>query len=97
MKNLVGINGNKAYLPHFRRGAPKWGGDEYRDENRWLYWLQTTLRERVQKKNHAVYTLLKAGWKLIKKARGIETRLDSAAAKPRNFYIAGGAWYGNDT
>ncbi len=97
LKNLVGINGDKAYLPHFRRGAPKWGGDEYRDENRWLYWLQTTLRSRFQKKNQAAYALLKPGWEVLKRARGIQTRLDDPKAAPKKFYIAGGAWYGNDT
>jgi uncharacterized protein (DUF362 family) len=97
LKNLVGINGDKAYLPHFRRGAPKWGGDEYRDENRWLYWWQTTLRERFQKKNRLAYALLKPGWTALKKIRGIQTRLDDPKAQPANFYIAGGAWHGNDT
>jgi uncharacterized protein (DUF362 family) len=97
LKNLVGINGDKAYLPHFRRGAPKWGGDEYRDENRWLYWAQTTLRERFQKKSRLLYSVLKPGWELLKKVRGIETRLDHPSAQPKNFYIAGGAWHGNDT
>src|SRR5262249_49746462 len=29
LKNLVGINGHKDYLPHFRFGSPKRGGDEY--------------------------------------------------------------------
>jgi uncharacterized protein (DUF362 family) len=97
LKNLVGINGDKAYLPHFRRGAPKWGGDEYRDENRWLYWFHTTLRERLQKRNRLAYALLKPGWKVLKKVRGIQTRLDNPKDAPRHFYIAGGAWYGNDT
>jgi uncharacterized protein (DUF362 family) len=97
LKNMVGINGDKAYLPHFRRGAPKWGGDEYRNDSRWLYWLQTTLRERLQKRNRAAFSLLKPGWEVIKKIRGIETRLDNPAAQPKNFYVAGGAWPGNDT
>jgi uncharacterized protein (DUF362 family) len=97
LKNLVGINGDKAYLPHFRKGAPKWGGDEYRDENRWLYFVQTRLRERFQKRNRIVYRLLKPGWELIKRWRGIETRLENARAVPRKFYIAGGAWHGNET
>jgi uncharacterized protein (DUF362 family) len=97
LKNLVGINGDKAYLPHFRKGAPKWGGDEYRDENRWLYLAQTFLREKFQKKSGAAYRLLKPGWELLKKLRGIETRLDDAEARPKNFYIAGGAWHGNET
>ena len=43
LKNLVGINGDKSYLPHFRRGSPRWGGDEYSDEGRWLYWVQNNL------------------------------------------------------
>ena len=97
LKNLVGINGDKAYLPHFRRGAPKWGGDEYRDENRWLYFAQTRLRERFQKHNALAYKLLKPGWELIKKIRGIETRLDRPDANPKRFYTASGAWHGNET
>ena len=76
LKNLVGINGDKAYLPHFRRGAPKWGGDEYRDENRWLYWLQTTLRERLQKTKPAAL-------------RVAQTRLGSAQATSRDRNPAG--------
>ena len=97
LKNLVGINGDKAYLPHFRRGAPKWGGDEYRNENRWLYWLQTTLREKLQKRSQFAFRLLKPGWALLKRVRGIETRLTDRNAKPKEFYVAGGAWHGNQT
>ncbi len=97
LKNLVGINGDKAYLPHFRRGAPKWGGDEFRDENRWLYFAQTRLRERFQKRSPLAFKLLKPGWEVLKKLRGIETRLPDRAAAPKNFYIAGGAWHGNET
>jgi uncharacterized protein (DUF362 family) len=97
LKNLVGVNGDKAYLPHFRRGAPKWDGDEYRDEGRWLYWTQTTLREKLQKRSRMAYAALKPGWELIKKLYRIETRLDDPAAHPKNFYVAGGAWHGNDT
>lgn len=97
LKNLVGINGDKAYLPHFRKGAPKWGGDEFRDENRWLYLAQTRLRERFQKRSHLIYKILKPGWELIKRLRGIETRLTDPKADSKRFYIAGGAWHGNDT
>jgi len=31
LKNLIGINGNKEYLPHHRLGSPKTGGDNYPD------------------------------------------------------------------
>jgi uncharacterized protein DUF362 len=97
LKNLVGINGDKAYLPHFRRGAPKWGGDEYRDEHRWLYWVQTHTREALQKRSRVGFKLLKPAWELVKTVRGIETRMTDGRANPQKFYIAGGAWYGNDT
>lgn len=97
LKNLVGINADKAYLPHFRRGAPKWDGDEYGNENRWLYWAQTTLRESLQKRSRLAFKLLKPGWEALKKLRGIETRLDDPAARPKHFYAAGGSWFGNDT
>jgi uncharacterized protein (DUF362 family) len=97
LKNLVGINADKAFLPHFRRGAPKWGGDEYADRDRWIYWTQTTLRESLQKRSRLAFKLLKPGWEVVKKLRSIETRMDSRTASSKNFYVAGGAWYGNDT
>ncbi|MCX6906056.1 MAG: DUF362 domain-containing protein [Verrucomicrobia bacterium] len=97
LKNLVGINGDKAYLPHFRRGAPCWGGDEYADDGRWLYWAQTTLREAVQKRSRLAYKLLKPGWECLKRVRGLETRMTDPNAPPKRFYSAGGAWHGNQT
>jgi uncharacterized protein (DUF362 family) len=97
LKNLVGINSDKAYLPHFRRGAPKWGGDEYRDEHWWLYWAQTRLRELFQKRSGLAYKALKPGWEWIKRLRGIETRMTDPRSPPTKFYVAGGAWFGNET
>jgi len=97
LKNLVGINGDKAYLPHFRRGAPAWGGDEFPDEGRFLYWAQTRLREALQKRSRLGYRALKPVWAGIKRWRGIETRLDDPSARPKRFYAAGGAWPGNQT
>lgn len=32
MKNLVGINGNKNWLPHHREGTPRQGGDQFADD-----------------------------------------------------------------
>jgi len=34
MKNLVGINGNKNWLPHYRVGTPAEGGDQFPDDGR---------------------------------------------------------------
>jgi uncharacterized protein (DUF362 family) len=33
LKNLIGINGNKNYLPHFRFGTKNLGGDEYEGDS----------------------------------------------------------------
>jgi len=35
LKNTVGINTNKEFLPHHRVGAPSEGGDEYRKRSYW--------------------------------------------------------------
>ena len=34
VKNMIGINTDKNYIPHFRIGAPNQGGDEYPDSSR---------------------------------------------------------------
>jgi hypothetical protein len=44
-----------------------------------------------------MFKALQPGWRLLKRARGLETRWSAAAVDPRNFYVAGGAWHGNET
>jgi len=44
MKNLVGINGHKSFLPHFRQGPATNGHDEYPTKNA-LKALQSTFAE----------------------------------------------------
>ncbi|MGE3489585.1 MAG: DUF362 domain-containing protein [Vicinamibacterales bacterium] len=94
LKNLVGINGDKAYLPHFRTGAPRWGGDEYWDEGRWLYWTQSALRDFTREYCWWAYKLLRPIWLGIKKVRSALLRGDSPQP---DFYVGGGSWYGNQT
>lgn len=96
LKNLVGINGDKAYLPHFRQGAPQWGGDEYTDRGRWLAWVQNSLREVTREKAWWAYRLLQPGWRLIKAGRTRLRRLFGSEMPP-DYYVGGGAWYGNET
>lgn len=92
LKNLVGIVGHKDYLPHFRYGSPKNGGDEYPDGNfMWdLMWyfehkdwdLDKGIRKLIY---HNMFRFLA----FIQWAFGL---------KPRGFTrIGGGSWYGNDT
>lgn len=95
LKNLVGINGDKSYLPHFRRGSPRWGGDEYSDEGRWLYWVQNSLYQRVR--GTVAYDLLRPGWKVVKHVNNAFRRHTSNQSTPSDFYVVGGSWHGNRT
>src|SRR5262249_31680546 len=36
VKNMIGINTDKNYIPHFRIGSPAQGGDEFPDTRSWL-------------------------------------------------------------
>lgn len=47
LKNFVGIIGSKDFLPHFRAGSPRGGGDEYPDGN-WLSHAASPIRELLQ-------------------------------------------------
>ena len=92
LKNLVGINGHKDYLPHFRFGSPKDGGDEYPDGNAlWdLYW----------KAVHANWDIdagpMKKFYQSCAFACGQVLR--RVARVPRSaFELGGGSWHGNDT
>lgn len=95
LKNLVGINGDKSYLPHFRRGSPRWGGDEYSDEGRWLYWVQNNLYQMVR--GTIAYGVLRPGWKAVKQVNNAVRRRASTRSMPADFYVVGGSWHGNQT
>jgi uncharacterized protein (DUF362 family) len=94
LKNLVGINGDKAYLPHFSKGAPKWGGDEYWDRGRFTYWTQNTLRDFLRDTRWA-YRIVRPPWLAYKAVRSAV--LKSREGPPADFYVGGGSWYGNQT
>lgn len=94
LKNLVGINGDKAYLPHFSKGAPKWGGDEYWDRGRFMYWTQNTLRDYLRDTPWA-HRLVRPPWLAFKAVRSAV--LGSQGGAPADFYVGGGSWHGNHT
>jgi len=92
LKNLVGINGHKDYLPHFRFGDPLHGGDERPNGNAWwsLYW---GLKHLVWERDRG---WLKYGLNLVAYAVlqcfPLLARLPVAARR-----LGGGSWVGNDT
>jgi uncharacterized protein (DUF362 family) len=91
MKNLVGINCRKEYLPHHANGALKDGGDEYLNRS----FLKHTLDKICDKRNYYAQTkkAYKRVW-LLNKLYRIVYELIKLTAKD-DYYE--GSWYGNDT
>jgi uncharacterized protein (DUF362 family) len=97
LKNLVGCNGEKAYLVHYVKGRPCEGGDEFPpDVSRAVRW-QVRIREKVQKRSRLLFGLLRPGWLVIKRLWGIQTQGTPEHLGGGRFYQAAGGWYGNDT
>lgn len=91
LKNLIGINGRKDYLPHFRYGSPKNGGDEYPNGGKlWdIMWFFAHKDWDLDK------GIMKWFYGFIFK---IFLVIQILSGKNRRFAnIGGGSWYGNDT
>lgn len=92
LKNFVGINGHKDYLPHFRFGGPKQGGDEYPDGSPiwdlmwWVYHREWEMDAGLLKR-----LLIRIGRFL-----GLLDQLIYRRPKGGTM-LGGGGWYGNDT
>ena len=89
LKNLIGVNGDKNWLPHHTEGAPESGGDE-----------RPVSSQRSQLERRVVRALRSAslrfptvGPKVFRKVR----RLGTPVAGDTGSTIRSGNWYGNDT
>jgi uncharacterized protein (DUF362 family) len=87
LKNIVGINGHKDWLPHHRCGSITEGGDEYKERS-FLKRLQTHLGEKIDQDSH------NSGNSFQRLTIRIADRLARSMA-PDPFFE--GSWYGNDT
>lgn len=85
LKNLVGINGDKNWLPHHTLGNPHEGGDEFPDGR-----LIDRLRSRA---TEIARPLLARG--LLRGAFRMVRRVESAARGES--FVRSGNWYGNRT
>lgn len=88
MKNLIGINGDKGWIPHFRIGAPHDSGDEYPDRARYIMKLKSRIHNSLQEHHRWIYHVAESVWKRCKQ----EWEMVSG-----NRLSSGGAWFGNDT
>jgi uncharacterized protein (DUF362 family) len=91
LKNLVGINCSKDWLPHHRQGAKSGHSDEYRDLFifQWLGVYFTELSEMQDRilMRKAIFYLSRLFWKMHTTLSRILNRK----------YYTEGSWYGNDT
>jgi hypothetical protein len=92
LKNLVGLNGHKDYLPHFRFGCPATGGDEYPDGNavwdfRWYCMHQGWDAESGWQ--NRLWSLLGDVVQVASYKLGLVKKVDYA--------LGNGSWYANDT
>jgi uncharacterized protein (DUF362 family) len=90
MKNLVGINGNKNWLPHHRLGTPAQGGDQFSDDS---------IMHRIERKAMGCFRRL---FPLLGPTRKIMAKPLKAAGQyifgnTNTNTIRSGNWYGNDT
>ena len=87
LKNIVGINGHKDWLPHHRCGSIAEGGDEYKEPSS-LKRFQTRLGEKIDEGPYNNRNFLR------RFAIRAADRLSRFMA-PDPFFE--GSWYGNDT
>ena len=87
LKNLVGINGNKEYLPHHRKGGGGSGGDCYAGDS-WLKFGAENMYDLANRSSNTGVQVLAS--------RSAEILVKVAAALGGDLNIEG-AWYGNDT
>lgn len=86
LKNIVGMNGDKDFLPHHRIGGTKMGGDAYPGKSLLRHWAEISYDHANRNKGNWQYKFF--------------TRLGSLIwifSFPGKTHQHGAAWYGNDT
>jgi len=86
LKNIVGLNGDKDYLPHHRLGGTGFGGDCYPGKNYFRYWSELLLDFSNKRQGKLSYYF---GYKA-------SSLLWKLSLPGKNHSIAA-AWSGNDT
>jgi uncharacterized protein (DUF362 family) len=89
LKNLVGVCGHKSYLPHFREGLPRDGGDEFAIDHP-IKELQRAAIDRLKYTNATLYRTVRAVGRLL-------LRLVTKGVPDDLGRVMGGSWHGNDT
>lgn len=88
LKNLVGINGDKSWLPHHRAGSPAEGGDEYQESSS----RKAKLSELDARVDMAAPGLRRTALDVARRALRVTHRV-----VPFRDPFREGSWWGNDT
>ncbi len=89
LKNLVGITGDKNFLPHHTKGSPSTGGDEFPDDN-----LGSKIEQIGKSLGQKIaFSFPMFGPYLYQKIRKIGMKIRGSSEK----VIRNGNWQGNDT
>ena len=88
IKNLIGINGEKNFLPHFTIGSPEVGGDEFSNDT-WNNKVDRKLKDILLWKNPRWGKYAYLGWHAADK-------LIFRKIQPKQSFVKGD-WHGNDT
>lgn len=95
LKNLIGINCDKSWIAHHRKGSPEKGGDEYREVqilSRIEFHVWSIL------KRYAIGVIILSLAKKVYRAVVLHGEdIGQADIKKKNRPISEGSWYGNDT
>jgi uncharacterized protein (DUF362 family) len=99
LKNMVGINGRKEYLPHHRRGGAEQGGDEY--PGRGIYnKMERNVIEALASMPKPIGKVILWVGVAFKRVLRTLTKMPThktTNANGQHFDIGEGSWYGNDT
>lgn len=88
LKNMVGINTNKNFLPHHSVGTPSEGGDQFADSN---------ASKILERKITSIAKEIMVSWKIL---RPLFVPLKKIAVRvwgDNSTTVRSGGWYGNDT
>jgi hypothetical protein len=96
LKNLVGICGDKNYLPHYRIGPPSRGGDEHPDTRSPVLRALRRWRRFASDRLLAPNTRLgRVAFAWLDRPLGLLDRIETRGGARR--YVRWGDWPGNDT
>ncbi len=91
MKNIIGMNARKEYLPHHTKGCKSKGGDEYSDGHLLVKKINSDMNDL---KNASLKMKRNRLWWMFNRFAAKAGRYLDKKEKNRNKF---GMWYGNDT